>query len=92
MSIGGSGGAIAVAVEDILPPLAVRLVEAGEAGGVLAEMTGRAAEAAEAEMQRAVSTAVALVEPILVLGFGGVVGFVALALLQAIYGLNARSL
>jgi general secretion pathway protein F len=30
-----------------------------------------------------------LIEPIMILGFGGVVGFVALALLQAIYGLNA---
>ena len=33
-----------------------------------------------------------VVEPALILLFGGAVGFVALALLQAIYGLNARVL
>jgi general secretion pathway protein F len=34
---------------------------------------------------------VALIEPVMILGFGGVVAFVALALLQAIYGINAGS-
>ncbi|MES2523252.1 MAG: type II secretion system F family protein [Gemmatimonadota bacterium] len=86
------GGTVAGALDSILPPLAVRLLDAGEASGDLAGMAARAADAAEAELQRSASGAVALIEPVLILGFGGVVGFVALALLQAIYGLNARVL
>lgn len=86
------GGTLARALEGALPPLAVRLLDAGEVGGDLPMLASRAAEAADGDVQRAVSQAVTLVEPILILGFGGLVGFVALALLQAIYGINARSL
>jgi len=86
------GGTLAGALEGVLPPLAVRLLDAGEIGGDLAMLAGRAAESADDEVQQAVSRAVTLVEPVMILGFGGLVGFVALALLQAIYGINARSL
>jgi len=86
------GGTLAGAVDGVLPPLAVRLLDAGEAGGALATLASRAAQAAESDVQQAVSRAVTLVEPLLILGFGGLVGFVALALLQAIYGINARTL
>ena len=51
--------------------------------------TARAAEASDGELQRTLTQAVALIEPVMIIGFGGIVGFVALALLQAIYGLNA---
>jgi len=87
-----AGGSLAGAMDGVLPPLSVRLLDAGEAGGDLAGMAARASETADAELQRTASGAVALVEPLLILGFGGLVGFVALALLQAIYGLNARTL
>ncbi len=86
------GGTLSAAMERVLPALAVRLLDAGEVSGDLAGMAGRAADGADAAVQRAVARAVLLVEPILILGFGGVVGFVALALLQAIYGVNARTL
>ncbi|MEO7521504.1 MAG: type II secretion system F family protein [Gemmatimonas sp.] len=87
-----AGGGIASALDGVLPPLSVRLLDAGEASGDLAGMAARAADAADSETQRVVSGAVALVEPLLILFFGALVGFVALALLQAIYGLNARTL
>ena len=40
---------------------------------------------------RALRTAVALIEPALILFFGALVGFVALAMLQAIYGINLKA-
>lgn len=85
-----SGGSVAAALDGILPPLSVRLLDAGEASGDLAGMASRAADAADAETQRMATGALAMVEPLLILGFGTLVGFVALALLQAIYGINAR--
>lgn len=83
------GGGLAVALRDVLPPIASRLLEAGEAGGELSSLARRAADAAEESAERQLGRVVALIEPIMILGFGGVVAFVALALLQAIYGLNA---
>lgn len=86
------GERLAVALHGTLPPLAEQLIEAGETSGDLAGMSGRAAQSANDAVKRALTRAMTLVEPVLILGFGGVVGFVALALLQAIYGLNASVL
>jgi general secretion pathway protein F len=86
------GERVSTAVSGLLPPLAERLLDAGEVSGDLAGLAARAAEAANSELQRAVALAVTLIEPVMILGFGGVVGFVALALLQAIYGLNATTM
>lgn len=83
------GRPLAAALAPVLPALARRLLEAGEASGTLSAMAVRAADAADDVVTRRIARAVTLVEPLLILGFGGVVGFVALALLQAIYGLNA---
>jgi general secretion pathway protein F len=85
------GGSVSQALAGSLPPLATRLLEAGEQGGALAPLARRAAKAASDQVQRVITSAVALIEPAMILGFGGVVGFVALALLQAIYGINASS-
>ena len=87
-----TGATLSSAVAGLLPPLAERLLDAGEASGDLAGMAARAAEAADGAFQRTVNQAVTLMEPAMILGFGGIVGFVALALLQAIYGLNASVL
>lgn len=83
------GGALAGALRDGLPVMAVRLLEAGEAGSDLAALARRAADAANESAERQLGRVVALIEPVMILGFGGIVAFVALALLQAIYGLNA---
>jgi len=85
------GGSVSQALSGSLTPLATRLLEAGEQGGALAPLARRAATAASDQVQRVITSAVALIEPVMILGFGGVVGFVALALLQAIYGINASS-
>lgn len=86
------GRPLGEAMGDLLPALPRQLLEAGEAAGALAPLAERAAAAAETEAQRTIARVVTLIEPLLILGLGGLVGFVALALLQAIYGLNAGGL
>lgn len=88
----GRGDSLASALSGVLPPLAVQLVAAGEASGSLGVLAGRAADSLDAQVQQSLSRAVTLVEPILILVFGGLIGFVALGLLQAIYGINAAGL
>lgn len=63
-----------------LPVLAV-----GEASGQLALMATRAGNLAAEEAARRLTTLVSLLEPALIVTFGGMVAFVAAALLQAVY-------
>ena len=86
------GAALSEALTGELPPLAQQLLQAGESGGALAPLATRAAEAADEAAERQLGRLVALIEPAMILGFGGVVALVAIALLQAIYGLNAGAL
>lgn len=73
------------------PPLFLRMTSLGEESGRLPEMLHRAADVAEDELERRLERMVRLVEPTLVVVFGVVVGFVALSLLQAIYGVRLQS-
>lgn len=86
------GGGVADALGGLLPPLARPLLSAGESGGALAAMAQRAAAVAESRARERLEGAVRLLEPLLILAFGGVVGVVALGLLQAVYQLNAVAL
>jgi type II secretory pathway component PulF len=85
----GRGEGIAASLSDALPPLAVQLLSAGEESGRLDEMCLRVAEGYETESGRTIRTLVRLVEPALILVFGVLVGFIALAMLQAVYSINA---
>ena len=85
------GGALAPALAGTLPPLALQMIAAGEESNRLEELCLRVAVSYDAEVRRAVRALVALLEPTLILVFGALVGFVALAMLQAIYGINLRT-
>lgn len=86
------GRTIAVAMAGVLPPLSLELVAAGEESGSLAELAMQAATRAEDDAQRTLRRLVSFVEPALILLFGLLVGFVALAMLQAIYSVNAATI
>jgi type II secretory pathway component PulF len=84
------GGALAPALAGTLPPLAVQLLAVGEETGQLDTLCLRVASSYDAEVRRTLRTMTALVEPVMILVFGAVVGFVALAMLQTIYGINLK--
>ena len=86
------GERVADSLEGVLPPLATQLLAVGEESGTLAAMSLRVADTYDGEVQRSLRTLVAMVEPLLIVAFGGLVGFVALAMLQAIYSINAGAL
>lgn len=60
----------------------------GEANGTLQRMAERAAVLAGGESLAALRSATRLVEPVLVLAFGGLVALVAAGMLQAVYALR----
>lgn len=80
-----------VAQSRVFPPELARLVAVGEEAGRLVDFLGRSADFFERRSVRAVERLVSLLEPAIIVAFGGAVALVALALLQAIYGVNAGS-
>ena len=79
----------AVAEGTLFPPVVARLVAVGEESGQLEEFLRSAAELCEERAERILQRLVALAEPAMILVFGVLVGFVALSLLQALYGIDA---
>jgi type II secretory pathway component PulF len=67
---------------------ALLLLAVGESSGQLAPMALRAGDLAAQEAERGLKTLVTILEPALIIAFGGLVAFVAAALLQAVYSLR----
>jgi general secretion pathway protein F len=84
------GSALAPALAGTMPPLAVQMMAVGEESGRLDDLCLRVADTYDGEVRRAMRTAVTLIEPALILCFGTLVGFIALAMLQAIYGIDLK--
>jgi type II secretory pathway component PulF len=84
----GDGLAVSLRRGGVYPFSFLQMVEVGEEGGRLPDMLERAAEAMEGEVERSIDRLLRLVEPVMIVAFGGAVGFVALSLLQAIYGIQ----
>jgi general secretion pathway protein F len=87
------GGSLHASIAEggIFPPVLSQLVALGEDSGRLADFLLKAAELLEKKTEQTLERLVALLEPAMIVGFGGIVAVVALALLQAIYGVNAGS-
>jgi general secretion pathway protein F len=85
----GEGGTLAASLGEALPGLAVQMLAVGEESGRLDQLCLRVAETYDGQVRRALRAMVALIEPAMIILFGGLVGFVALAMLQAIYSINA---
>ncbi len=84
----GERFAAALEAEQVIWPPALRLIAIGEANGRLAEMVQKAGTMAQTEAERRIRILTSLLEPLLIVGFALVIGFVAAALLQAVYSLR----
>lgn len=85
------GSALAPALAGTLPPLALQMIAVGEESGRLEDLCLRVANTYDGEVRRALRALVAMIEPAMILIFGALVGFVALAMLQAIYSINTTA-
>ena len=81
----------AVADSKLFPPLLAQLIGVGEDAGQLQVFLMKAADIFEERTERATQRQATLAEPAMIVVFGIIVAFVALSLLQAIYGINANS-
>ncbi|MCL2012783.1 MAG: type II secretion system inner membrane protein GspF [Cystobacterineae bacterium] len=70
------------------PPLVFHMIAVGERSGKLEEMLLSIAESYEQQSDIRIGSLTSILEPIIILAMGGVVFFVAVAVLQAMYALN----
>jgi type IV pilus assembly protein PilC len=72
----------------LFPVTVVRMIEIGEASGNLEEALFYLADFYDAEVDTATKTLATAIEPILLLGIGAVVGFLAISIITPIYSIT----
>jgi general secretion pathway protein F len=70
------------------PPMFVQMVGVGEQAGNLEKMLTKVADAYEREVESAVLAMTSLIEPVMIVGMGGVVGMIILSILLPIFEMN----
>ncbi|WP_045225075.1 type II secretion system F family protein [Methyloterricola oryzae] len=84
------GGGLSAPLVDsgLFPTLAVQMVKLGEESGHLTEMLEKVAVTYDKEVKTAVQRLLALLEPILIVGLGIVIGGIIISILMAILSVN----
>ena len=75
----------------IFPNFAINMIAVGEEGGKLEESLNGVAEAYEKEVEQAISIMTSLLEPLLILTIGGIVGFIVFAMLMPIFDIGVMA-
>lgn len=89
--LSGEGISTPLADTGIFPPVAVQMLRVGEDTGSLDDQLDVVAEFYEKELDEKVKQITTLMEPAVLLVMGGIVGFVALALVSAMYGIYGQT-
>jgi len=75
---------------NVFPPMVVQMVGVGEQTGALDAMLGKIADFYEEEVDVAVSALTSLIEPIMMVGIGGTVGVVLIAMYLPIFSIAGK--
>jgi general secretion pathway protein F len=71
------------------PPIVTHMIAIGERTGELEPMLGKVADAYDAEVDNMVGALTSLLEPVLILAMGGIVAFVAIAIMLPMMNMSA---
>jgi type II secretion system protein F len=84
----GEGVANPLRKSKIFPPVVVNMIAIGEETGRLDDVLLKIARSYEMEVERAVKTLTSLIEPIIILAMGLVVGFIVISMLLPIFSID----
>lgn len=84
----GQGMSRPMKESQVCPVLAVQLIEVGEESGQLESMLNKIADIYDQQVQTSVKRSLMLLEPILIIGMGGLIAIIIASILVAILGLN----
>jgi type IV pilus assembly protein PilC len=88
----GQGLAKSLEETKVFPSMSVEMIEVGESTGALPAMLNSISEFYEEDVQNALATAMALIEPVILIVMGVVVAFVLISLYLPIFSLGAGGL
>ena len=71
----------------LFPDMVISMVSVGEATGQIDEMLEKISIFYEEEVDTAIQTMLAMIEPIMIVGIGGIIGFIVLAMYLPIFDL-----
>ena len=86
----GKGQALgsALAKDNILPDLTIQMIQVGEQSGELEAMLNKIADVFENEVESSIMRMTSLLEPVMILVMGIIVGFIVLAICLPIFEMN----
>ncbi len=84
------GGGISDPLKEsrVFPAMAVHMIKVGEETGKLEDMLIKVADTFDTEVQSSVKSLIALLEPMMILLMGLIVGFIVISMLMAIFSVN----
>jgi len=88
----GSGDSISGSLRDSVyfPPMVINMIAVGEESGQLGSVTQRIADSYDVEVDRAVKALTSVLEPLIIVIMGGVVGFLVIAMLLPMLTLSSQ--
>lgn len=84
----GGGLAAPLAESEVFPNMAIQMIKLGEESGHLGEMLERVAITYDKEIRTAIQRLLSLMEPILIVGLGLMIGGIIISILMAILSVN----
>jgi general secretion pathway protein F len=84
----GKGMARPLAESGLFPPLALNMIGVGEETGKLETMLAEVAGYYDQEVKRTTKRLTSIIEPVLILGMGLIIGVVVISMLLAIFSIN----
>ena len=82
---GGETIAVPLARSAVFPPMVISMIAVGESTGALDAMLGKIADFYEDEVDQAVASLTALLEPAMMVFLGIVIGFIVIAMYLPIF-------
>src|SRR4030065_705223 len=84
----GKGIAVPLSSANVFPPLALSMIKVGEETGQLDNMLMKVASTYEKSLNVAIKRFVSLLEPVMILSMGLVIGFIVISMLMAIFSIT----
>jgi general secretion pathway protein F len=84
----GQGLGVSLAESDLFPSLSIQMIQVGEQSGELEAMLNKIADVFENEVESTVMSMTSVLEPLMILVMGVVVGFIVLSICLPIFEMN----
>ena len=85
---GGKGLSGPLQKSGVFPQMAVHMITVGEASGSLDKMLSKVSDSYEKEVERSIKHMVSLIEPLMILFMAGIIGFIVVSMLLAVFSIN----